>query len=90
MISKLYPTYVIMFDNLFELLTKIRFSNNYFEFIAKSPLNIGSNMPERKSITINKYHLNRVSLAGRLWPAYSGIWIPHPLIYLRLSKFDPL
>ena len=32
-VSNLYIT----FDNLFELITKIRFSNNSFEFITKSP-----------------------------------------------------
>ena len=32
-ISNLYIT----FDNLFELITKFRFSNNSFEFITKSP-----------------------------------------------------
>ena len=34
MISKLYPSFFfITFDNLFELITKIRVSYNYFEFI---------------------------------------------------------
>ena len=30
-----------------------------------------------------KRHLNGVSLAGRRWPAYSGIWIHPPLIKLK-------
>ena len=30
-----------------------------------------------------KRHLNGVSLTGRCWPAYSGIWIFPPLINLK-------
>ena len=30
-----------------------------------------------------KRHLNGVSLSGRLWPAYSGIWLLSPLINLK-------
>ena len=33
-----------------------------------------------------KCHLNGVSLAGRLWPAYSGIWILPPLINKKTQK----
>ena len=33
MISKVYPSFFITFDYLFELIKKIRVSNNYFEFI---------------------------------------------------------
>ena len=40
-----------------------------------------------------KCHLNGVSLAGRCWPAYGGIWVVSPLINIEkktLSKSDPL
>ena len=40
-ISNLYIT----FDNLFELITKIRFPNNSFKFINQITINIGSDMP---------------------------------------------
>ena len=33
--------------------------------------------------TSAKRHLNGVLLAGRWWPAYSGIWIIPPIIYLK-------
>ena len=33
-----------------------------------------------------KRHLNGVSLAGRLWPANSGIWILPPLIKLKKQQ----
>ena len=39
-----------------------------------------------------KRHLNGVSLAGRWWPAYSGIWISPPLINgrtLNVVKLGP-
>ena len=39
MTSKLYPTF-IKFDNIFELITKIRFSKNLFEFIYKIKVRI--------------------------------------------------
>ena len=36
------------------------------------------------------HHLNRVSLAGRLWPAFSGIWIIPTLIKLKkVFKIGP-
>ena len=39
-----------------------------------------------------KRHLNGVLLAGRSWPAYSGIWIHTPLINYseKKSEVDPL
>ena len=33
--------------------------------------------------TLAKRHLNEVSLTGRWWPAYSGIWILSPIIKLK-------
>ena len=37
-----------------------------------------------------KSHLNGVSLAGRLWPIYSGIWILYPSSTKNIViKFGP-
>ena len=33
-----------------------------------------------------KCHLNGISLVGRWWPAYRGIWILSPLIYLKKQQ----
>ena len=38
-----------------------------------------------------KRHLNGVSLMGRSWPAFSGIWILSPHFNLKkVSELDPL
>ena len=37
-----------------------------------------------------KCHLNGVSLAGRSWPIYSGIWIIYPLINTNKTSGPPL
>ena len=39
------PSIHITFDNLFDLITKIRVFNNSFEFINKITINTGSDMP---------------------------------------------
>ena len=52
--------------------------------IGPDPIKI-TKLPSQHSILGHhgspvKHHLNGVSLGGRLWPAYSGIWILPPLI----------
>ena len=36
--------------------------------------------------TTAKRHLNGVSLAGRYWPTYGGIWIVSPFIHLEKKQ----
>ena len=71
-----------------------------YRFLATSgldPLKIVK-LPSQLSIwaiigTVAKRHLNGVSLAGRRWPANSGIWIiprPSNLKKKTLSRLDLL